>query len=174
MLSTPYSAVSALIPAGEPSLAMLADSMESETRLIKDLNSIMRRQRRAVAEDDLQAVDDSVFATHRVLATLTEARRRRHAINRMFGEREDRSVSGLEDLLGPRMTPALGLLRDALQGAAKALSEEVSVNRDILRCALAGGDFYIRTLVGASPSTYGNGTAGLQTTSGRVLLSRTA
>ena len=168
-----YSAVSAIMPASEPSVGMLADAMASETRLIEDLTVIMRRQRRAVAEDDMQAVEDSVFATHRVLATLQEARILRRTINRMFGEREDISVSALEDVLGPRMTPAIRLLRDALQDAAMALSEEVSLNRDILRGALSSGDSYVRTLVGASTPTYGNGKAGLQSTSGRVLLNLT-
>ncbi|HEU4629165.1 MAG TPA: hypothetical protein VFS08_05445, partial [Gemmatimonadaceae bacterium] len=58
------------------SLAALVDAHHSERKLIEDLASIMRRQRSAVAEDDLQGVDDSVFATHRVLVTLGEARRR--------------------------------------------------------------------------------------------------
>ena len=172
-MSHRYSAVSAIMPASEPSVGMLADAIASETRLVEDLTAIMRRQRRAVAEDDMQGVEDSVFATHRVLATLQEARIRRRTINRMFGEREDISVSAMEDVLGSRMTPAIRLLRDVLQGAAKTLSEEVSLNRDILRGALAGSDSYVRTLVGASTSTYGNRDAGLQSSSGRVLLNLT-
>jgi hypothetical protein len=170
MMSEPYNAISAIIPAGEPSLTMLADAMTSETRLITDLIGIMRRQRRAVAEDDLQAVEDSVFATHRVLATLNEARLRRRALNRMFGVREDIRIAAMEELLGARMTPELAQLRDALQDTAKTLSEEVSVNRDILRGALAGGEAHVRALAGGTtPPTYGTG-SGLQSASGRVFL----
>jgi hypothetical protein len=128
---------------------VLADAMSSETRLLEELIAIMRRQRKAVAADDLQGVDDSVFATHRVLVTLNEARRRRHALNRMLGEREDISIEALEDMLGPRMTEHLGTLRDSLQEAARALSQEVSVNRQVLRHALAGGEACVRTLTGA-------------------------
>ena len=156
-MSLPYSAVEALSPATVPSVDVLADAMASEAKLIEELIAIMRRQRKAVGVDDLQAVDDSVFATHRVLVTLNEARRRRHALNRMLGEREDISVDALEDMLGNRMTERLRVLRDSLQTAARVLSQEVSVNRQVLRQALAGGDAYVRTLTGAPPpATYGS------------------
>ena len=52
----------------------LTDALKTERRLIDELISVMKRQRSAVGDDDLQAVDDSVFATHRVLVTLSEAR----------------------------------------------------------------------------------------------------
>ena len=155
-MALPYGAVEALSPGNLPSVDVLADSMASETRLIDELIAIMKRQRQAVAMDDLQAVDDSVFATHRVLVTLNEARRRRHALNRMLGEREDISIDALDDMLGGRMTDRLRELRTALQQSARALSQEVSVNRQVLRQALAGGDAYVRVLTGApGPVTYG-------------------
>lgn len=59
-MALPYSAVEGLSPGNLPSVEVLADSMASETRLIDELIAIMRRQRQAVAMDDLQAVDDSV------------------------------------------------------------------------------------------------------------------
>ena len=55
----------------------MTDALTTERRLLDELISVMRRQRSAVGDDDLQRVDDSVFATHRVLVTLNEARRRR-------------------------------------------------------------------------------------------------
>jgi hypothetical protein len=55
----------------------LTDALTTERRLLDELIVVMRRQRTAVGQDDLQAVDDSVFSTHRVLVTLSEARRRR-------------------------------------------------------------------------------------------------
>src|SRR5215207_5907568 len=58
-------------------LLALVDALGSERRLVDELTATMRRQRAAVAVDDLQAVDDSVFATHRLLATLGQARQRR-------------------------------------------------------------------------------------------------
>ena len=47
----------------------LTDALVTERRLIDELIGVMRRQRSAVGQDDLQSVDDSVFATHRVLVT---------------------------------------------------------------------------------------------------------
>jgi hypothetical protein len=133
------------------------EALTSERRLLDELIAVMRRQRNAVGSDDLQSVDDSVFATHRVLVTLSEARRRRRSLNTLIGQDEDLAIQGLEDALGPRMTSALRSARDELQHAALALSREVALNRRILREALASGDTYARTLAGAeaSPSTYG-------------------
>jgi len=128
----------------------LTDALSTERRLLDELIAVMRRQRNAVGSDDLQAVDDSVFATHRVLVTLSEARRRRRNLNMLIGQREDLGIHALEDALGTRMTPALREARDDLHGAARALSREVAINRRVLREALACGDLYARALAGAS------------------------
>jgi hypothetical protein len=130
----------------------LTDALITERRLLDELIAVMRRQRNAVGEDDLQSVDDSVFATHRVLVTLNEARRRRRALNTLIGQREDIGIHALDAALGARMTPALREARDELHNAARALSHEVSLNRRILREALAHGDAYARTLAGAEKS----------------------
>ncbi len=125
------------------------DALVTERRLLDELITVLRRQRSAVGEDDLQAVDDSVFATHRVLVTLSEARRRRRALNTLIGQNEDLGIHSLDEVLGPRMTTALRLARDDLHNTARLLSREVALNRRILRDALASGDAYARTLAGA-------------------------
>ena len=130
----------------------LTDALATERRLLDELIAVMRRQRDAVGDDDLQKVDDSVFATHRVLVTLNEARRRRRSLNTLIGQREDIGIHQLDEALGPRMTPALREARDQLHSAARALSREVALNRRILREALACGDAYARTLAGAEKS----------------------
>jgi hypothetical protein len=136
---SPYAlAVEALAPANPPSIDSLADAFASEKRLFDELIAIMHRQRVAVSADDRQAIDDTLFATHRVLATLTEARRRRQALNRMLGEREDLPIESLDEVLGARMTDLLRLRRGELKGSARALSREVRVNRRLLRKAFAG------------------------------------
>jgi hypothetical protein len=128
----------ALAPATPPSADSLADALASEKRLFDELIAIMHRQRSAVSSDDRQGVDDTVFATHRVLATLTEARRRRQALNRMLGEREDLPIDSLDEVLGARMTDLLRTARGELRGSARTLSREVRVNRRLLRSAFAG------------------------------------
>jgi hypothetical protein len=130
----------------------LTDALTTERRLIEELITVMRRQRDAVGDDDLQKVDDSVFATHRVLVTLNEARRRRRTLNTLMGQREDIGIHLLDEALGARMTPALRTARDELHSAARTLSREVALNRRILREALACGDAYARTLAGAEKS----------------------
>jgi hypothetical protein len=130
----------------------LTDALLTERRLLDELIAVMRRQRTAVGQDDLQAVDDSVFSTHRVLVTLSEARRRRRNLNALIGQQEDLGIHALDDALGSRMTAALRQARDELYRAARALSREVAMNRRILREALACGDAFARTLAGVEES----------------------
>jgi len=130
----------------------LTDALATERRLLDELIAVMRRQRTAVGQDDLQAVDDSVFSTHRVLVTLSEARRRRRNLNALIGQQEDLGIHALDDALGARMTDALRQARDDLYRAARSLSREVALNRRILREALACGDAFARTLAGVESS----------------------
>lgn len=130
-------------------LDALLDALRSERKLLDELASTMRRQRTAVGADDLQAVDDSVFATHRILATLGQARVRRRQLNRLLAGVDDLPARELDDVLGAQMTDALRDARNELQVSAGALSREVDVNRRVLRDALATGEQHARTLVGA-------------------------
>ena len=153
----------------------LANAVTTEIRLLEDLIGIMRRQREAVGVDDLSGVDDSVFATHRILVTLGEARRQRRSLCRFLVGAEDVALRLLDELLGDRMTDALRFARDGLRAVALTLSREVDMNRQVLRGALNAGDDYMRSLyaTGDSPASYaprravGDGTGG-----GGLLLNR--
>jgi hypothetical protein len=133
----------------------LTNAVTSELRLLEDLIGIMRRQRKAVSGDDLQGVDDSVFATHRVLVTLAEARRRRRSLNQLVGGNEDLPLRNIEELLGDRMTEELRFAREGLHAAALTLSQEVETNRHLLREALASGTEYVRAIYGAPEPAVG-------------------
>jgi len=98
--SAPRPAAPASIPAPDggggggdrpaaPLLEALHDAMVSERKLLDDLVAQMRQQRAAVAADDIQAVDDATFGTHRILATLGQARQRRRQLNLLLGGSED-------------------------------------------------------------------------------------
>jgi hypothetical protein len=135
----------------------LTDAVISEKRLVDELIATMRRQREAVAADDLAGVDDSVFAVQRIVLTLGEARKRRRTLNTRLGQPEDTSLSDLLDVLGPHATEDLREARRALQSAAATLSREVAVNRQVLREALATGDEVVRALAGAVAPRIGYG-----------------
>ena len=126
----------------------LANAVTTEIRLLEDLIGIMRRQREAVAIDDLSTVDDSVFATHRILVTLGEARRQRRSLCRFLAGTEDLALKLLDEVLGDRMTDALRFARDGLRAVALTLSREVELNRQVLRGALSSGNDYVRALYG--------------------------
>ena len=138
------------IPRRETAVEVLADVLGTERRLLEELMHVMQKQRTAVASDDLQSLDDSVFATYRVLATLGEARRRRKSVNRLLGSAEDMNVNDLEEILGDRATPAVIAARNALQDAAVALSREVDINKQVLRTAMENGNDYVQKLFGAT------------------------
>lgn len=137
-------------------LNALHDALVSERRLLDDLIGQMRRQREAVSRDDIQGVDDSTFATHRILATLGQARQRRRQLNVLLGGSEEMTLREVEDLLGDLVDDRFREARQRLQQAADVLTREVGMNRKMLREALTNTDQHVRTLVGAptAPATY--------------------
>jgi hypothetical protein len=113
----------------------LADALLLERRLLEELSDVVRRQRAAVATDDLDAVSDCVFATHRMLVTLREARSHRRSIGALIGLPGGADSGGgtdsLERALGARMTPAIRAARDELHAAARTLAREVAASRSL-------------------------------------------
>lgn len=133
-------------------LASLEDALASELRLLGDLATVLRRQRDAVAANDVEAVDDSTFATHRVLLTLGEARRRRRRVFELIKLSDTLPLSELVTELGDRATPALRQVCDELQAIAVVVTNEVATNRQLLRGAIASGDSLVRALASAAPA----------------------
>jgi hypothetical protein len=165
---------------GPPSAVLLDalhDALISERRLLDELIAQMRRQRVAVSTDDIQGIDDTTFSTHRVLATLGQARQRRRQINVLLGGSEDCRLSELEEQLGEQFDARIRSARQRLQQAADLLAREVGMNRKLLREALSTNDQHVRTLVGvpATTSTYAmEGPAPVASGAARgVLLNRT-
>lgn len=157
----PSPAMADISPAQWPVLVKsLGDALQSERRLIDELIAIMRQQREAVAADNLQGVDDSVFAVQRVLLTLGEARKRRRAMNMRFGQPEDVALRDLLAAMGPYATDDLQTWRESLQDSARTLAREVSTNRQVLREALTTGEEMVRTLAGVGASRTGYDASG--------------
>jgi hypothetical protein len=153
----------------------MIDALGSERRLIDELIALMRRQRAAVGADDLQTVEESVYAMQRVLCTLGEARKRRRALNVRFGRGEDVALGELENVLGSSFTPRVREVREELQLAAQTLSGEVAINRRVLREALAAGDGYVRALLsGGTPQPLYNEAAATDRPAGARLFDRKA
>lgn len=117
----------------------LAGAVASEGRLLEELVGVMQRQRERVAADDLEGVDDTVFATHRILVTLGEARRQRRTLGTLVAGVDDPGVRALEEELADRMTEGLRNALVEMRDAARRLSREVAMNRKILRSALSTG-----------------------------------
>jgi hypothetical protein len=129
-------------------LNALAGAVTTEIRLLEDLIGTMRRQRHAVAMDDLAGVDDTVFATHRILVTLGEARRQRRSLCRLLAGTEDLALRLLDEALGELMSEDLRFAMDGLRAVALTLSREVEMNRQVIRGALSAGEDFVRGLYG--------------------------
>lgn len=120
------------------SVQALGEALEAECRLLVELAAALRGQRAGVVDQDAQLVDDSLFATHRVLRTLEQARtRRRTIVNALVGQ-PNIPVSELEQALGARVTDELRQAREELEAAAAQLAREISLNQEALRHALVG------------------------------------
>jgi hypothetical protein len=131
-----------------PTIAALATALREEEALLRDLIDVLVRQREAVARDDLQALDDSVFGTHRVLLTLGEARRRRIALNQRLGESDDLSIVALLDAFGGAPPAEIDAAIEALARTGEQLRREVALNQRVLHIAVEAGDQLVRALCG--------------------------
>lgn len=109
-------------------LDALADTVDSEARLILELSTRLRPLRNAVVTDDLVELERCVYANHRVLRTVSEARRRRTAL-----------VDLLRITVQPLERNPLREHYERLGAAARALQQEIEVTRVVLRRALDNG-----------------------------------
>lgn len=130
----------------------LVETLRTECRLLRDLATVLERQRRAVETDDLTGVDESVFAAQRIFRTLSEARRRRRSLLELLAGYEEVSLADLDEVLGPLMTRTLREARDELRDAARQLEGNLGRNRALLQAALEAGDRLIRAMSGAPAS----------------------
>lgn len=130
-------------------VATLAETLRAEARLLEDLVGIMERQREAVSHDDIDALDDTVFSTHRVLVTLAEARRRRRSLNALLGGSDDLSLAALDEFFAGNVPLEIRSAAGRLTDTAKVLQREVEINRRVLRIAIEAGDRLVRALMGA-------------------------
>ncbi len=147
-------------------VAALLEALRTEQRLVDDLAATMRQQRSAVGGDDLETVDDTVFATHRLLATLGQARLRRRQLGRLVAGSDDMPIRHLREraaaAAGSEPTAdALCGACDALLASAAVLAREVDMNRRVLREALAGGDAHARALRGLPAAMPAGGAAAM-------------
>lgn len=139
----------------------LAETLRSEAALLTELSATMQRQRDAVARDDLDGIDESVFATHRVLTTLGETRRRRRLLAELLGEDGDLSLSALERYFRGAPPANVRAATDELSDAARNLQRQVDLNRRVLRRAIEASDAYVRSLChmpSSGPVGYPDGT----------------
>ncbi len=134
----------------------LARALRDEQAVLDDLVATLERQRSAVAIDDIEAVNDSVFAAHRLLGAYREARSRRRSVVIFLCEGGEGSVDDLPRVLGTRLTDSERTASEMLRAAARRLVGTVEQNRRMLQAAMTSGDAFFRVLTGtgATPEGY--------------------
>lgn len=133
----------------------LTHSLLTEERLLRELMQVLHDQREGVAVSDLDRVNGSVFAAHRILRTMGEARRRRRTLIGALAGSEDVALGDLEFTLGPRCTDELLAARDRLVETAREVSRQIAINRRVLQAAIRAGDEHVRALLGGAFAALG-------------------
>ncbi|HLV26689.1 MAG TPA: hypothetical protein VKZ41_10265 [Gemmatimonadales bacterium] len=155
-------------------LTALVELYRCEARLLDDLTGVLHRQQVALESDDLDAVDDTVFALHRVLGTLAEARRRRNEVHAMIAGVEQLDSEAIDKLLGGDPPHELVEARSVLRSSARELAGQVSRSRARLEGAVANGAALIRSVYGEKAQEAPAGWTQSESPHGGMLLNRTA
>ena len=133
--------------------AALTDTMITEWHLLDELIRVLKNQQIGVANNDISALDESVYAAQRIFLTLRQARRhRRGLLNALMGQKEV-ALGELDLALGSGMTASLTKARDGLQAAAQRLARQMEVNRRVIQEVIASGDRLIRAVCGVPEQT---------------------
>ncbi len=143
--------------AGPTDVRALTRALDGEAKLLQNLLDVLQRQREAVAADDLEAVDTSVYDAQRILLSLGQARRRRRTLLGLAAGNEGLPLSDLPRLLGDAMTGELSASIDQVVRVADRVQRQMALNRQILSGAIRAGDELLRALGsgGRKPSGYG-------------------
>ena len=127
----------------------LTDTMITERRLLDDLIGVLKNQQIGVADNDITAVDETVYAAQRIFLTLRQARRhRRGLLIALMGQKEV-TLGDMDVALGSGMTASLREARDDLQAAAQQLARQLEINRKVIEEVTANGDRLIRAVYGS-------------------------
>lgn len=120
--------------------AELEDAFDAEARQIDTLIGILRSQRDGVARHEVGPIQDSVYAIHRVLLTLDEARKRRRTLLDVLDDHET-------DVANPATPDRVRHSKQRLITAAQTLETELSLSRRVLESALSSTDDELRSVL---------------------------
>lgn len=128
--------------------AALTAALQDERKLLDELLRALERQRGAVAENDIDAIEAGVSDVHRTLLTLGEALKRRRAMVALLTGSEETPLAELGPWLEAGAESVDGMVRD-ISAVARTVARELVTTRALLQTAIADGDAYLQTLAGA-------------------------
>jgi len=144
--------------------AELEDAFDAEARQLDTLVEVLRSQREGVANHELGPIQDSVYAIHRVLLTLDEARKRRRTLLDVLDDHET-------DVANGAAPDRVRHSKERLIAAAQTLEMELSLSRQVLESALSSTDEELRTVLDGieESATYATETGATDPRAGRLV-----
>jgi hypothetical protein len=124
----------------------LAQTLDRETGIVRDLIAALADQRQGVATSDLALINGSIERMGRTLLTLREARDRRAALVSRLVPEGDVPLEGLTARLGHPPSEELERARERLRRAAEDAVRETNINRAVLRRVVAAGEAFLQEL----------------------------
>jgi len=125
----------------------LFTALRTECRLMDELKAALARQKVAVGDNDIEAIEVGVGDVHRTLLTLDEALKRRRSILAITTGSEDTPLTGVPEIVRDP-SGDLGRMATELTLAAETVARELASTRLLLQEVIAQGDEYMRTLAG--------------------------
>ena len=125
----------------------LLTALSTERRLLDELKAALGRQRSAVGENDIEAIESGVGDVHRTLLTLDEALKRRRSLLAITTGSEETPLSEVPEI-AQNPHGELGRVATELTVAAETVARELASTRVLLQAVIAEGHEYMRTLAG--------------------------
>jgi hypothetical protein len=122
-----------LPPGDAPPVGPLSRALRDERTVVADLEAALTRQRHALIADDADAVRDSVFAAHRLLAAYREARSRRRNAVLLASRGGADLVEALALCATPQVSEDARTESEALVSAGRRALESIATNLRLLR-----------------------------------------
>lgn len=146
-------------------------ALSTECRLLEELQAALGRQRGAVGDNDIDAIEVGVGDVHRTLLTLDEALKRRRSLLAITTGSENTPLSEVPEIAQDPEGP-LGRVATELTLAAETVARELASTRALLQAVIAEGDEYMRTLAGGEleATVYSRGTTEPEGPRGGALL----
>jgi len=124
----------------------LTRALTSESEALQELRETLVVQRQAVALHDQAAVESSIHAMGRVILTLQEVRRQRHALLALIADGEPITLADVDAHVTGGMPADFRAAQQNVAQLATATANDLTINHHVLDRVLQAGDAFLQRL----------------------------